>query len=316
MTDSPSTLAADLTRSRRLAWWTLFWQASVVVVMYAAMGSSQTMKSAWVEDFLGLVPATVFLIALRYERRPPTQWFPYGFARANSLAFLISATALCSMGLYLIGDSTVKLLAAEHPSFGTVDALGHPLWAGWVMVAALLYSVVPPFILGRMKLPLARRTQDKVLHTDALMQKADWMTGAAGVVGILGVGMGFWWADAAAAIVIAVDIVRDGLKALRIATAELVDGTPRALDKDEMAEDAEALRRALHARYPETRVRLRESGRYILAEVSGPTIPDGPHDLDALWPGDPSRRWRLRDLSFRIGATAAADTLDSADQAP
>ena len=27
------------------------------------------------------------------------------------------------------------------------------------------------------------------------MQKADWMTGVAGIVGIIGVGFGFWWAD-------------------------------------------------------------------------------------------------------------------------
>jgi hypothetical protein len=38
---------------------------------------------------------------------------------------------------------------------------------------ALTYSIVPPVILGRMKLPLAKRLQDKVLHTDAMMQKAD-----------------------------------------------------------------------------------------------------------------------------------------------
>ncbi len=65
------------------------------------------------------------------------------------------------------------------------------------MLAALTYPIVPPFILGRLKQPVARRIQDMVVHTDALMQKADWMTGAAASVGIIGVGFGLWWADAA-----------------------------------------------------------------------------------------------------------------------
>ncbi len=46
-----------------------------------------------------------------------------------------------------------------------------------------------------MKQLVARRIQDKVVHTDALMQKADWMTGVAAIVGILGVVFGFGWAE-------------------------------------------------------------------------------------------------------------------------
>ena len=294
----PTAIEADLRRAVRLEWWTLFWQASVVAVMFFALGSSQAMKSAWVEDMLGLVPAIVFLTAVHLERKPPSRRFPFGFTRANSIAFLISATALALMGTYLVVDSAMKLVTQEHPTIGPATIAGETIWSGWPMIAALAYSVVPPVILGRLKHPLARRLSDKVLHTDALMQKADWMTGAAGVFGVAGVGYGLWWADAAAAVLIAADIVRDGFRALRVAVAELSDGAPRALDSSAISEDAEELERHLAGRFPGARVRLRETGRYISAEVSGvSTLPDT-EDPQAYWPGDPGCAWRLAHITF------------------
>ena len=47
---------------------------------------------------------------------------------------------------------------------------GYKVWLGWID-AALLYSVVPPVILGRMKMPIAERLVDGA-HTDAMMQRA------------------------------------------------------------------------------------------------------------------------------------------------
>ncbi len=134
-----------------------------------------------------------------------------------------------------------------------VRLFGQEIWLGWLMIAALAYSVIPPVILGRMKLPLARRLQDEVLHTDALMQKADWMTGLAGIAGIIGIGLGYWWADAVAAGIISFSILHDGVTSLRIAVAELADGAPRELGSARIEEEAEALEKRLQALYPRRR---------------------------------------------------------------
>ena len=58
------------------------------------------------------------------------------------------------MGVYLIVDSAMGLLRGEHPPVGTVGLFGHAVWAGWVMIAAMVYTAIGPVILGRMKLPL------------------------------------------------------------------------------------------------------------------------------------------------------------------
>jgi len=293
----PPEIKQDLARARRLEWSTLAAMSTVLVVMFMAAGSSQAMRTAWFEDILSLVPALVFLIAAKLEGRRPSRAFPYGFHRVQSLAFLISAVALSSVGAFLLLESASTLIKGEHVTIPPVTLFGQTLWFGWLMVAALVYSVIPPLILGRLKLPVARRLQDKVLHTDALMQKADWMTGLAGIGGVLGVGLGLWWADAAASMFIAASIVHDGVNALRSSTAELIDGAPRKLDKDEIDPEAEELRRRLAERYPNAQIRLRETGRFFNAQVRG-VLPENQVDLDALWPVGEDRPWRLAQVSF------------------
>lgn len=289
-------IAADVRRGERLEWWTLFWMSSVIVLMWLTMGASQAMKSAVIEDFLSLVPAIVFLLAARWERRDPNRRFPFGYRRGNSLAFLIAATALLSVGAFLSYESISTLIRREHPTVGGVTLFGHTVWLGWLMIAALVYSIVPPIILGRIKQPVAERIKDKVLHTDALMQKADWQTGLAGIAGIVGIGLGWWWADATAALFIALSIVKDALGALDQAVAELLDGTPRKLASNDLSDDAEDLIATLKARYGDVSVRLRETGRYIDAEVDCPSPADVPTAADLM--GDDAA-WRLASLSFR-----------------
>lgn len=294
-------VAADLKRAERLEWLTLGWMASVLAVMTLAAGGSAAFATALFEDWLSLVPAIVFLIAVRLERKGPTKRFPFGFHRVNSLAFMIAAVALFFVGGLLLFESLMTLIKAEHPTIAPVSVFGHQLWAGWVMIAALSYSVVPPFILGRMKQPVAEALHDKVLHTDALMQRADWMTGLAGIVGIMGLGLGYWWADAVAACFISFSIVQDGIRSLRIATAELIDGAPRAIDSAEIAADAQAVHDWLAEQFPDARIELRETGRYIRAVVVGAEPPADFDTEEAHIPGL-TDRWRLERVAFSPSA--------------
>ena len=292
----PPHVEAGIARARKLEYWTIAWVATVVPLMALVMGSSQAMKTVWIEDTLGFIPPLAFLISSHLERKAPTKAFPFGFDRVNSVAFVISAVALALVGAYLLFETAMTLLMQEHATVGTVRLLGRDIWLGWPMILVLLWSTIPSMILGRMKLPIARTINDKVLHTDAQMQKADWMTGLAAIGGVMGIGFGFWWMDAAAAGLISFGILHDGIGGVRASTAELVDGAPRKLEKDEVADEAEELKRALEERFPGAVVRLRETGRVIRAEVEGP--PPGPVDLAELWPGDPDRSWRFSQLGF------------------
>lgn len=293
----PPELREPMKRAVRLEWWNIGFTISIIVVMGLVLGNSQTMKTAWVEDTLGLIPPIVFLVAIHFEKKGATRDFPFGFDRVHGLAFLIAAVALAAVGALLLWDSASTLIAREHATVASVHFLGRDIWLGWLMLGAQLYSIVPPLIIGLKEMPLAREMQDEVLFTDAKMNKANWQTGAAGLAGIIGLGLGWWWADSLAAAFISVGIIVDGWRALRIAAAELADGVPRELGNIGPDPEAEQLVEKLQAQYPGADIRLRETGRYIRAEVGG-IDPDVRQNLRALWPGTPERGWRLAQLAF------------------
>lgn len=229
-TELPEEQAAALHRAKRLELITIGFMVTAIAVVYLTMGSSQAMKTAWIEDMLALVPPLAFLVAVRRARRKPSADHPYGYHRSTAIGHLTAAVALLTVGLSLTIDSAMGLVRAEHPPIGTTQVLGHTVWSGWLMIAAMVYTGIGPYILGRLKLPLAEQLHDKVLFADADMQKADWMTAAGTVVGVVGIGLGFWWADATAALLISLSIVHDGWTNLRASSNALMDQRARTFD--------------------------------------------------------------------------------------
>lgn len=287
----PQDIEQSVRRARRLEWWTLFWLATIVLAMFLTMGSSQAMRAAWIEDLLSLLPPVLVIVGTRIERMEPTPRFPFGFHRVGSLAFLIAATVLAGLGGLLIVDATFTLAAREHPTIGTVTLWNREVWLGWLMIAALAWSVVPPVILGRMKKPLARTINDKVLYTDADMNAADWKTGAAGIVGIIGIGAGFWWADAAAAGLIGLDILRDGWRNGRVAVAELLDGAPRQLGGNGIDPCVERIETVLDVESRGMRAQVRETGRFLRVTLTDSADPLPDREVAETLLGD--QAWRL-----------------------
>jgi cation diffusion facilitator family transporter len=265
----PRELEERQRKAVRLEWITLVYMLSAVVLLFLTLGQSQAMKAAWIEDLLSLLPPAAFLIAARLRKRKPSEKFPWGMHRAVTVAYVFAALALLVMGGYVFLDSAIKLVRAEHPPIGVIQLFGEEIWLGWAMIAALVYSGVPAVFLGRAKRRLADDLHDKVLFADAQMNKADWMTVSAAIVGIIGIGFGLWWADAVAALFISLDIVHDGWKNVRAAVHDLMDARPRRHDAREYHPIVERMNAELNDCDWVERgaVRLREEGHVFTGEV-------------------------------------------------
>jgi cation diffusion facilitator family transporter len=265
----PDHLMPVFNKAKRLEWITIAYLVSAALAMFLTMGNSQAMKTAWIEDLLSLMPSVSFLIASRIFVKPATSEFPYGYHKVVSIAYVCSSLALFSIGGFLIVDSLLTLLEGDRPTIGTIIIFGHQIWLGYAMIGALIWGTVPAIFLGRAKLPMAKKLHEKNLYTDAEMQKADWMTGVAAIIGITGIGFGWWWADATAAALIALDIIHDGFTNLRQAIYDLLNQIPKTVDNQKTDPIIVHIEEYL-ARKPwikESQIRLREEGHIYFGEA-------------------------------------------------
>lgn len=300
-------------RATRLEWITVIYLISAIFFIYLTLGASQAMKAAWLEDLLSLTPPIAFLVASRFRNKPPNDEFPYGYHRAVAIAFLCASVALTLMGIFLLFDSGLKLISFEHPSIGTVQPFGEPIWLGWFMIPALLWSAIPAAIIGRIKLPLANQLHDKVLHADATMNKADWLTAGAALVGVVGIGLGFWWADAVAALVISLDILHDGVTNLRAVVSDLMDRRPRSVDHSSLDPLPARVENEMRQMpwVEDVQVRLREEGHVYFGEIV--VVPssqqDLMHNIEAAQDHLRSLDWKLHELVIMPVSALGKDEL-------
>jgi cation diffusion facilitator family transporter len=296
----PADKAALHRRAVRLAWWTIAFFVVAIGLLAVTLGQSQAMKAAWVEDILALTPPIAFLVADRYRNRPPTPEYPYGYHRSVGIAFLASALSLLALGGYILIDSVVRLVTAERPPIGLVEVFGTRLWLGWPMVAVLFLTMLPAILLGRAKTKLATQLHDKVLNADAEMNRADWLTAGAAILGIIGIGAGLWWADAVAAILISTDIVRDGVRTTRTAVADLMDRTPHTVAGKPHPLPDRLTEMALNEPWvTDAWIRLREEGHVFVGElvlVPRPDTHDLPERLEHLGNRLRDTDWRMHDI--------------------
>lgn len=283
---------------------TICYTGVTIVLIALVVGGSQAMKTAWIEDMLSLIPQFAFLIALLFIRHPPSRGFPFGLHRVMGVGHLVAGVALLAVGGNLAVESAVGLISGEHPAIGTVRVLGHTIWLGWFMVAVMTVTIIGPFLYGNAKAKLAPVLHNKVLYADADMAKADWTTTVASIVGVLGVGLGFWWLDGAAALFISLGIIWDGYRNARAAVFDLIDQRARTHDDAEVHPLAEQIARSLERQswVREAGVRMRDMGQVFHVEAF--VVPR--RDRVSTAKIDAARRaiaeldWKMQDVSIVV----------------
>ena len=283
-------------------WITVAYIVSAAIALFVTMGSSQAMRTSFFEDVISIVPALVFLVAGRIALSRPNKEYPYGRHGAVSVGYLTASLALCAMGLFLLLEGGLKLIHQERTTIGGMEVFGRTIWAGWPMLAALVYTAVPSVILGHIKMKLAPKLHDKILYADAQMMKADWMAETATAIGVIGVGLGFWWLDPLAAVIVSAEILKDGVTNLKVAVSDIIERRPRKTDRSGYETLPDRLRRAVKGLdwVEDAEVRLRECGHVFFGEVflvarSGTS--DLPGKVEEVMRVAGELDWRLHDIT-------------------
>jgi divalent metal cation (Fe/Co/Zn/Cd) transporter len=124
-------------------------------------------------------------------------------------------------------------------------------------------------LLGFLKKPVAEKLNDKELEAEAKMNRAEWMSEGAAIIGLVLVAFGFWWGDALSAALISLDIIYDGWENVRQVIGDLMDESPTVIGKRKLEPLPGTVQTAAEALpwVDRAAVRLREQGHIITGEV-------------------------------------------------
>ncbi|HEX8310339.1 MAG TPA: cation diffusion facilitator family transporter [Chthoniobacteraceae bacterium] len=303
--DLPPEKEHDFRHARRLEWITIAYIVSSATFLGFTMGSSQVMRTSFFEDVISLVPAIAFLVCTRIARRPPSKVYPYGFHGAVSIGYLVASLALLAMGAFLLIDAVMSFVAEERTTIGGMRFFGQTIWSGWLMFAAIAYTMIPSFILGHLKLKQAPKIHDKILYADAKMMKADWMAELGTLTGVLGVSLGFWWVDPVASALISASILKDGWENIRVAISDLIERRPMKTDQSAPEPFPEELKARLEQLdwVARAEVRLRECGHLFFGEAfitPRGAVPDLPAKIRLAVDEAKAINWRLHDVTITL----------------
>lgn len=300
----PEHLVPVFAKAIKYEWISLIYVISATIFSFLVMSNSQTMKTVWLEDLLSIIPPASFLISSKIVLFKPNKNFPYGFHRITSAAYLASSLALFILGIYLLIDGSFVLYKQERPNIPVISIFGHPIWFGYLMIIALLWSSIPSTILGKVKVPLAYTLYDKILLADSKMNKASWMSGFASVLGIIGIGLGFWWADAAVGILISVDIIKDGYTHLKQSVLDLLNEVPKSLQNNKTDPLINEVYRLVsdEAWVKSATIRFRDEGHVFFGDVIiKPKKNNGTlSQVQTLHSKIKKHHWRLHDIVIML----------------
>lgn len=194
--------------------------------------------------------ALVF-VGFRASRKVPTERYPYGYERAEDLAGVGVALVIWGSALVAGFESVTKLL--RH------GGTGHLGWG----IAAAAVGIAGNQVVARYKLVVGRRIRSATMVADAKHSWLDALSSAGAMLGLIGVALGWGWADAAAGIVVTAFICHVGWEVTADIAHRLLDGVdPEIVTTAETA--AAAVPGVLHAH-----ARARWTGRTLRVEVEG-----------------------------------------------
>ena len=201
---------------------------------------------------MDLIASTFALVAVSAARKPADSEHPYGHGRAENLAAFGTGVLLMITAAGIAFEALRRLVLGGH----AVNPAGY---AFVLLIATLGIESGRAVVLRR----VARIADSEALRADATDRLADVFAIVAVLVGLVGVRMGFVWADSAAALLVAVLIARSAGQVVWRSGDILIDRAPAGAEKQLRA----AIQGVSGVREVRS-VRVRKSGPSLLGDAS------------------------------------------------
>jgi cation diffusion facilitator family transporter len=191
--------------------------------------------------------------AVRVSDKPADAEHQYGHGKVESVTALAETALLFVLSAAVIWEAVQRLIGAQAHA---VEATA----AAFVVIAG---SIAVDFFRSRALDRVAQATSSEALEADALHFSSDMWSSIAVLAGLAGVAAGFPWADAAAAIVVAVFICIAGWRLGRRTIDTLTDTAPEGV-----SDRTATIARQVPGVVAVERVRVRPAGAVLFVELA------------------------------------------------
>ncbi len=193
--------AADLRQALGLSALSIGWSGAVgsIAVFTAAQTGSLALLGFGADAVIDAFASIVLLWRFSIESRQP-----HRADRVEQAAERAVGLALLVLAAYLVVGGLRALAAQDHPGTSTVGAV--------LLVASIL--VLPPLAIAKHR--VAARMASGALRADAILTAVAAALAGISLVSLAAYGvLGLWWADAVAALIVSVIVVREGWQSFR-----------------------------------------------------------------------------------------------------
>ncbi|OBG74767.1 cation transporter [Mycobacterium sp. E3298] len=230
----------------------------LVELAIALLSGSVALLGDALHNLSDVSTSALVFVGFRASRKVPTERYPYGYERAEDLAGIGVALVIWGSAAVAAFESVNKLL--RHGGTGYV---------GWGIAAALV-GIVGNQLVARYKWLVGKRIRSATMVADAKHSWLDALSSAGAMLGLIGVALGWGWADAVAGIVVTGFICHVGWEVTSEIAHRLLDGVD-----PEIITTAEAVAATVPG-VTHAHARARWTGRTLRVEVEGFLDPDTP----------------------------------------
>jgi len=189
---------------------------AIIKLLAGVIGNSYALIADAVESATDIISSLIVMGGLRLAQRDPTEEFPFGYGRAETLATAVVALMLLGAAGGIAIEAVREILTPHH------------LPAPWTLVV-LGIVVIVKWLISRKVHFVGVEIGSTAVAADAWHHLSDAFTSTAAFIGIsiaLWGGPGWEPADDWAALVATLVIAYNGVSILRSALRDLMDATP------------------------------------------------------------------------------------------
>lgn len=258
-----------------------------------ATGSLAILSEA-AHSLLDLVATIITYVAVRISGKPADERHHYGHGKVESVAALIETGLLFVLSAVVIWEAGKRLLGEAVAVEATIPA--------FVVIGA---SIVVDFFRARLLYRVANTTSSEALEADALHFGSDMWSSLAVLVGLVAVALGLKWADAVAALIVAVFVCLAGWRLGRRTIGTLIDTAPEGA-----AAQLTAIARKVPGVVSVDRVRARRVGQELFVELTAGVSRALPMDRVAALKDEITRAIRQEMPGAQVSITTEPRALD------